>query len=152
MCPRGWRNISSGKVSISKARKKQEKKDRRERKLDSRKKALEIAKLVGGKKAEGVVILNISKLSSVSDYLLVCSGLSERQVQTMASAVEEGLKAKGKRPLGVEGKEMGKWVLMDYGDVVVHLFHEPVRARYDIEGLWVDAPPLPIKDEKKKAG
>lgn len=82
----------------------------------------------------------------MSDYLLICSAESERQVEAIAGAVEEGLRKKGERPLGVEGAAEGRWALMDYVDVVVHVFLEPVRSFYDLEGLWAEAPSTEVKD------
>lgn len=86
-----------------------------------------------------MVILKIRKLSSVSDYLIICSAESERQVTTIASNVEQGLKRLKQRALGIEGAAYGHWVLMDYGDVVVHIFLDNMRELYDLEGLWVEA-------------
>lgn len=99
------------------------------------------------KKADKVVILNIKKLSSVSDYLLICSAESERQVQAIADAVEEALRKKGEKALGMEGVTEGRWALIDYVDVVVHIFLEPVRSFYDLEGLWAEAPSTEVKDK-----
>ncbi|MBI2400829.1 MAG: ribosome silencing factor [Deltaproteobacteria bacterium] len=114
--------------------------------MEPRKKALEIAKLALDKKAEKVVILNIKKLSGVSDFLLICSAESERQVQAIAYSIEDGLRKKGERPLGMEGVTEGRWALIDYVDVVVHIFLEPVRSFYDLEGLWAEAPVTEVKD------
>ena len=96
------------------------------------------------KKAEGAVILNIGKLSSIADYLLICSAASERQVQAIANSVEEGLKKKKVRPLSIEGVREGRWALIDYGDVIAHIFLEPVREFYNLEGLWPEAPRVEI--------
>ena len=97
------------------------------------------------KKAEGAVILNIGKLSSIADYLLICSASSERQVQAIANSVEEGLKKKNVRPLSIEGVREGRWALIDYGDVIAHIFLEPVREFYNLEGLWPEAPRVEIE-------
>lgn len=99
-----------------------------------------------------MVILCIKKISSVSDYVLICSADSERQVQAIARNVSDGLKKKKERPYGVEGVEEGRWALMDYSDVVVHIFLEPVRAFYDLEGLWADAPRMEFKEKARKSG
>lgn len=114
-------------------------------KLDSREKALEAAELALDKKAEGVVILNIGKLSSIADYLLICSAASDRQVQAIASSIEEGLKKKKVRPLSTEGIREGRWALIDYGDVIAHIFLEPIREFYNLEGLWPEAPRVEIE-------
>ena len=97
------------------------------------------------KKAEGAVILNIGKLSSIADYLLICSASSERQVQAIANSVEEGLKKKNVRPLSIEGVREGRWALIDYGDVIAHIFLLPVREFYNLEGLWPEAPRVEIE-------
>lgn len=101
------------------------------------------------KQADKVVILAIKKLSSVADYLLVCSADSERQVQAIARSIEDGLRKTGERPLSVEGVTAGKWALMDYNDVIVHIFLEHVRSFYDLEGLWAEAPSTTVKDKPK---
>ena len=115
--------------------------------LEPKKMALEIAKLALDKKAEKVVILNIKKLSAIADYLLICSADSERQVQAIADSIEDGLRKKGERPLGIEGVTEGRWALIDYVDVVVHIFLDPVRSFYDLEGLWSEAPVTEVKDK-----
>jgi len=99
------------------------------------------------KKARGILVLNVKKISSLSDYFIICSGSSDRQVQAIASFIEETLKKAGKRPIGIEGEQIGKWVLMDYGDIVIHIFYEPVRDFYDIERLWADVPRLEVEDD-----
>lgn len=103
------------------------------------------------KQARKVVIINIKKLSAVSDFILICSAESDRQVQAIAHAVEDGLRKKGEKALGVEGVSEGKWALLDFNDVVVHVFHEPVRDYYDLEGLWAEAPVTEVRDKVKKA-
>jgi ribosome-associated protein len=86
------------------------------------------------------VVLEVKKLSSFTDFFVICSGTSDRQVQAIAGHIEEKLGAEKIRPLSVEGKREGRWVLLDYGDVVVHVFYQPVRDFYDLERLWADAP------------
>lgn len=114
-------------------------------KLDSREKVLMAAGLAMDKKAEGVIILNIGKLSSIADYLLICSAVSDRQVQAIADSIEEGLKKKKVRPLSTEGIREGHWALIDYGDVIAHIFLEPIREFYNLEGLWPESPRLEIE-------
>ncbi len=102
--------------------------------------------------ADKPVLLDIKELSSVADYLLICGGDSERQTKAIATSVVEGLKQNKQRPLGLEGMEFGRWILMDYGDVVAHIFLTEVRAFYDLEGLWVDAPEVSLdRDGVRKA-
>jgi ribosome-associated protein len=91
------------------------------------------------RKAEAVVALDVRELTSVADAFLICSGRSNRQVTAIAESVQRTLKQQGIRPLSVEGKSEGQWVLMDYGDVVIHIFYETVREFYDLDGLWRDA-------------
>ena len=90
-------------------------------------------------KALNVVVLDVHGLASFADTFIVCSGRSHRQVSAIAEFVQKDLKAKGIKPLGIEGLREGHWVLMDYGDVLIHVFYEPVRIFYDLEGLWSDA-------------
>ncbi|MFZ5469930.1 MAG: ribosome silencing factor, partial [Myxococcota bacterium] len=100
-----------------------------------------IAELLLEKKALDVVILDVRGMTSYADYFVIASGDSERQVNAMAEHVETQLKeTQALRPVGVEGQQTGHWVLIDYGEVVTHLFFAEVRAFYDLEGLWTDAP------------
>jgi ribosome-associated protein len=106
---------------------------------DSKTKSMLCLKAALEKKALDPVLLELKGASSFTDYFLLCSGKSDRQVQAIAQAIEEALKKKGIRPLGQEGMIGGRWVLIDYEDVVVHIFLEPVRRFYDLEGLWIEA-------------
>jgi ribosome-associated protein len=99
------------------------------------------------RKAKNLTILNVKELSSFADYFIVCSGTSDRQVQSIAASIRENLKEYGVIPLGIEGERLGKWVLMDYEDVIIHVFYEPIREFYDIERLWPDAPRMEVGDE-----
>ncbi len=92
-----------------------------------------------GKKADAVVALDVRGLTSIADTFIICSGRSSRQVSAISEHVERFLKENGIRPLSVDGRKEGHWVLMDYGDVIVHVFYEETRTFYDLEGLWVDA-------------
>lgn len=92
-----------------------------------------------GRKAFGVVVLDVRELTSIADIFIVCSGRSNRQVSAIAEFIVTELKKDGKRPLSVEGTREGHWALLDYGHVVIHVFYEPVREFYDLEGLWTDA-------------
>jgi ribosome-associated protein len=97
-----------------------------------------------GRKAVNPVILDIQGLTSIADAFIICSGRSNRQVSAIAEHVERELRERKIRPLSVEGSPDGQWVLMDYGHVLIHVFYEPVREFYDLEGLWSDAPRVPI--------
>ena len=92
------------------------------------------------RKAVDLKVLHLQKVSDFTDYFLICSGTSERQVQAIADGVEERLRAKRLRPLHVEGYNRAQWVLLDYGDLVVHVFQEEPRRHYALERLWSDAP------------
>jgi ribosome-associated protein len=96
------------------------------------------------KKALEPVLLDVRQLCSFCNYQLVVSGRSDRQVEAIADAIELGLKAEGLRPFGAEGARTGQWALLDYGDFVVHVFLHGAREHYDLEGLWSDAPRVPI--------
>jgi ribosome-associated protein len=115
--------------------------------LSTEEKTILISQIVADKKAMDVVVLDMSDASSITDYFLICSGGSERQVQAIADAISEQLKQAGMTALGVEGYREGHWVLMDYGDVIVHLFSQETRDFYDLERLWANAPRLDLSRE-----
>lgn len=92
------------------------------------------------RKAVELRVLHLEKVSDFTDYFLICSGTSERQVQAIADAVQEKMRQDGVRPLHVEGYNRGQWVLLDYGDFVAHIFQEEPRRFYSLERLWGDAP------------
>lgn len=99
-------------------------------------------------KAQDLVVLDVSKLSSFADYFVLCSGRSSRQVQGIAENLAAALRKQGIRPDGIEGAREGHWVLMDYGDVIVHIFYEPVRLFYDLESLWSEAERLHLDQQE----
>jgi len=117
-----------------------------QRKINSKKTVLLCVNAALEKQAKNLIILNVKKMSSLADYFVICSGGSDRQVQAITASIEERLKKAGKRPIGMEGERAGKWVLMDYGDVILHIFHEPVRQFYDIERLWTDVPRMEVEE------
>ena len=88
------------------------------------------------------VVLEVKGLCSFADYFLICSGNSRRHVLALAEHLEEALAQAGVKPLGGEGREEGLWVLLDYNDVVIHIFSQPLREFYNLEGLWAEAPRL----------
>ena len=96
-------------------------------------------KAVSGKKAADIKILDLRGLSSIADIFIICSALSNRQTAAISDFIERYLKNFGIKPLSVEGKNEGQWILLDYGEVVIHVFYEPVRKFYNLEGLWSDA-------------
>ena len=88
------------------------------------------------KKAKDIIVLNIKENSSFADYMIICSGATERQNQALCGAIQQYLKKEGILPLGVEGEAYGQWILLDYDDVIISIFLESIRAFYDIENLW----------------
>ena len=96
-------------------------------------------KIIKERKALTPVLIEIGKLTTVADYFLIAGGNSTRQVQAISRHMARRMREKGLRAYGVEGEQEGQWVLMDYGDVVVHIFYDPVREFYDLEGLWIEA-------------
>jgi len=92
------------------------------------------------KKAEDVVLLDVRQKTSIADVFLICSGRNSRQVEAIAEHIAAEMKHHGYRPLSREGVTEGRWALIDYGHILVHVFHEPVRRFYDLDSLWIDAP------------
>jgi len=92
-----------------------------------------------GKKAADVVALDVRDLTSYTDVFIICSGRSNRQVSAIAQFIQADLKKQKIKPVSVEGIKEGHWVLLDYGQVIIHVFHESARDFYDLEGLWADA-------------
>ncbi|HUI27449.1 MAG TPA: ribosome silencing factor [Candidatus Kryptonia bacterium] len=113
---------------------------------DARETALLCVRFALEKKAYDVALLEVSELTSLADYFLVCTGRSDTQVQAIAQGIEENLRRLGIRLLAVEGVSRGQWVLMDFGDVIVHIFFEPVREFYDLERLWSQAPRVTLPE------
>lgn len=91
------------------------------------------------KKATDLVLLDLRTIASFTEYFLICTGASARQVQAVSNAVEETLLKSGKRPLHIEGYSSAEWILLDYGDFIVHVFGQASRRFYDLERLWRDA-------------
>ncbi len=90
--------------------------------------------------------MEVREITSIADYFIICSGRSDRQVQSIAQGIEENLGRMGVRPQSVEGAGRGQWALMDFSDVIVHIFYQPVREFYDLEGLWADAPRVELPE------
>jgi ribosome-associated protein len=114
----------------------------------SKKKSLACVNAALEKKATDIVLLRTKGVVSYADYFLICDGRSDRQVQAIAQSIETELKKEGHRALGIEGLSQGRWVLLDFGDVIVHIFQESVRRFYDLEGLWIDARRVDIAEQK----
>lgn len=107
-------------------------------------KARRAARAALDKKAIDLTVLDVQGVSSVTDYFLVCSARSAPHVKTIADAIREELKEDGVRPLHTEGQPESGWVLLDYGDVLMHVFLEDTRTYYALERLWGDAPSIPV--------
>ncbi|HIE65728.1 MAG: ribosome silencing factor [Nitrospira sp.] len=113
---------------------------------DAKSKALLIAEVARSKHAEQIVTFHVSDLTSLADYFILCSAESDPQLRAVVDAVQDALSKEGLRPLGVEGRDSGRWVLIDYDDVILHVFNEEARAFYNLDGLWGDAPQLPLPE------
>jgi ribosome-associated protein len=111
---------------------------------EARERALASVEAGRDKKAEDALVLDVRGLSGVADYFVLMSADSERQAGAIADAVDERLEALGAVALGVEGRSGGGWVLLDFGDVVVHVMDPETRRFYDLEGLWADAPRVKV--------
>jgi ribosome-associated protein len=114
--------------------------------MDTLKKAFLCLEIIKERKAERPIIFHVGELTSITDYFLIASGNSTRQVQAIARHLQIKMKEKGFRIYGVEGEKEGQWILLDYGDVVIHIFYNPVREFYDLEGLWIDASRIEPKE------
>jgi ribosome-associated protein len=104
------------------------------------------ARAAAEKKAFQIVGFKVADLTSYTDNLLICSGASDRQVAAISNEVQRRVRDVGRRPLHVEGEKNSDWVLLDYGDFVVHVFTEERRSYYGLDGLWGDAPRLAAED------
>ena len=113
--------------------------------LASKEQALLAVDAALDKKALEPVLLDVSGQASYTDYILLVSGTSDRHVQTISDAIVDAFAKIRRRPIGVEGQREGQWALIDFGDVVVHVFYHPMRDFYDLEGLWCDAPRVALQ-------
>lgn len=105
------------------------------------------ARVAADNKGSDLLVLDVRRLTSFADYFLLVSGSSDRRVQSIAEAVLEAMRERGRKPLGKEGMREGRWALLDFGDFVVHVFYEDVRAAFDLEGLWFDAERVELPPE-----
>lgn len=115
---------------------------------DARRTAVAIALAALEKKAVGLEILDVAGRVDYADFLVLMSGRSDRHTASLAEGIEESLNKSGRRALSIEGLPHANWVLMDYGDVVVHVFQDDARSAYDLEGLWMDAQRLPLPADR----
>jgi ribosome-associated protein len=118
--------------------------------LSSWDKALLLTRAALDRKACDLVLLEVRDYTSIADYFIVCSGRSDRQVQSIAQGLEKDSSEEGFKPFAVEGTQRGHWVLMDFSDVIVHIFYEPVRQFYDLDGLWGHTPRAKLPDAYAK--
>lgn len=114
--------------------------------IEGRAKALLCVRFALEKKAYDLVLMEVGQFTSLADYFLICTGRSDTQVQAITQSIEGSLGRLGIRPLSIEGYTAGQWVVMDYGDVVVHIFFEPVREFYALERLWARAPRIGLPE------
>jgi len=108
--------------------------------LTTKEKAIKIAALLDNKKANDIKILEVKELTIITDYFVICSADSTTQVKALTEHLEETMNLEGFKLFGIEGVSNARWILMDYGDVIVHIFLEETRRYYDLERLWLDAP------------
>jgi ribosome-associated protein len=120
--------------------------------LKSRELALKAAEAALSKKAQDVVILELGELTVIADYFVLCSGESTTQVRAIAEFIELELARKGIRPMGREGFNFSHWVLLDYGDVIVHIFEKETRHYYSLEKLWMDAKTVELHEDSSGMG
>lgn len=114
--------------------------------MQAKESALQAVEYALDKKGFNLKLLEVKELSSLTDYLLLISGRSDRQVQAIAENIKlEFKKHQQELPLAIEGMNQGRWVLLDYGSIMVHVFQEQVREFYDLEGLWSEAPEVELK-------
>lgn len=100
---------------------------------------MECARIAEGKKSTDILVLDIRKIAFIADYFVIASGNNQKQLQAIADDISSTLKGQGRRRVGMAGYDAGAWVLVDFGDVVIHLFHEEMRRYYELENFWADA-------------
>lgn len=119
--------------------------------MEAKQLALLCRELADNKKAEDLVVLDVQKLSNVTDYFVICSGTSAPHLRAIVGEVEDRLAKEHRiKPTAIDGMSDGRWVVLDYFDVIVHVMHPDVRKQYDLEGLWSDAKPVRPAARKRK--
>jgi ribosome-associated protein len=98
------------------------------------------ARAASAKQGEGVLVLDVRELITITDYFVIASGASDRQVKTISEEVVRVLRGEGTKPVRIEGEAGSRWILLDFVDFVVHVFHQDERDHYRLERLWIDAP------------
>jgi ribosome-associated protein len=119
---------------------------------ESRRAAVAAARAAASKQGRDVVVLDVRDLIVITDYFVIASGSSDRQVRTMAEEIERAVKAEGLRPVRREGEREGRWVLLDFVDFVAHVFLDGDREYYGLERLWADAPPVEWEERAAQSG
>lgn len=119
--------------------------------METADKAIFCVSLIRERKALDPILFHVGELTSITDYFVIASGSSTRQVQAIARHVQRKMREAGFRIAGLEGESEGQWVLLDYGDVVIHIFYQPFREFYDLEGLWIEAPRIDVPDPETPA-
>ncbi len=120
--------------------------------LDRLAKAVLIAEAAQERKADEVVGLDVREISSFADTFIIATGTSDRHVRSVADSIATTLKAHGEPPMGIEGYDEGRWILLDCGDTIVHIFQQEIRDHYDLERLWSDAPSLELEAAARSVG
>ena len=120
--------------------------------LDRLAKVALIVEAAHERKAEDVIGLDVSEISSFTDTFIIATGTSDRHVRSVADSIEAALKANSEPPMGIEGTDEGRWVLIDCDDAIVHIFQREIRDHYDLERLWSDAPVLELEVAARSAG
>lgn len=113
--------------------------------MEAKELALAIADAALEKQAEALEIIDVTNKVDYACYLVICSGRSDRHVDAIATASEIAMKKLGIHPLGVEGREANQWVLIDFNDVILHIFEDQKRGYYDLDSLWIDAKRIPVR-------
>lgn len=111
-----------------------------------KKRAVKVAELAIDKKAKDTVILELKDLSSIADYFVICSGDNPAQIKAIAEAIDDYFSKKKVFPMGKEGLDSARWVLLDYGDIIIHIFNDETRTYYNLEKFWMDAPRIPVEE------
>ena len=118
--------------------------------MDSKKLAMLCRDLADNKKAENVIVLDVRKVSSVTDYFVIATGTSQPHLRAIVDEITSKLRDEHDlRPSRTDGPVTGAWMVLDYFDVIVHVMHTEARTRYDLEGLWGDAAPVKVKKAAK---
>jgi ribosome-associated protein len=119
--------------------------------VDTREKAMLTGRFADEKKALDVAVIELKGLTDIADYFVIAGGTSERHVRTIAEHVEKSMKDMGVRPYSEEGHQQGRWIILDYRNVIVHVFLEPLRELYDLESLWIEAKRFRIERENTQS-